>query len=114
MRGARIAGATATMMRQSYVLSPSTTCKDKIRVRGFPERDILSLRTLGLGLDRFGEFFRRRIFVSELVIACNSYLIRVRGFPKRDILSLRTLGLGLDRFGASFRRRFSKVGNPRI
>ena len=31
-----------------------------IRVRGFPERDILSLRTLGLGLDRFGEFFRRR------------------------------------------------------
>ena len=31
-----------------------------IRVRGSPERDILSLRTLGLGLDRFGEFFRRR------------------------------------------------------
>ena len=31
-----------------------------VRVRGFPERDILSLRTLGLGLDRFGEFFRRR------------------------------------------------------
>ena len=25
-----------------------------IRVRGFPERDILSLRTLGLGLARFG------------------------------------------------------------
>ena len=32
----------------------------KIRVRGFPERDILSLRTLGLGLARFGKFFRRR------------------------------------------------------
>ena len=31
-----------------------------IRVRGFPERDILSLRTLGLGLDRFGASFRRR------------------------------------------------------
>ena len=31
-----------------------------VRVRGSPERDILSLRTLGLGLDRFGEFFRRR------------------------------------------------------
>ena len=31
-----------------------------IRVRGSPERDILSLRTLGLGLDRFGASFRRR------------------------------------------------------
>ena len=29
-------------------------------VRGSPERDMLSLRTLGLGLDRFGAFFRRR------------------------------------------------------
>ena len=28
--------------------------KQVIRVRGFPERDILSLRTLGLGLARFG------------------------------------------------------------
>ena len=43
------------------MLRPLEKKKDLfIRVRGFPERDILSLRTLGLGLDRFGAFFRRR------------------------------------------------------
>ena len=40
----------------SHVLPPG----EFIRVRGSPERDILSLRTLGLGLDRFGASFRRR------------------------------------------------------
>ena len=37
-----------------------TLHSDKVRVRGSPERDILSLRTLELGLDRFGASFRRR------------------------------------------------------
>ena len=37
------------------ISGPDPGCNlKKIRVRGFPERDILSLRTLGLGLARFG------------------------------------------------------------
>ena len=57
------------------------------RVRGFPERDILSLHTLGLGLARFGKFFRRRrpaIFLAKSEVSENQRLFHDWAPEKRS------------------------------